>query len=538
MKFSKTFCRPSSSVTVVPAGLPLKLQYNEYGLLQKATIGFTIDLDPSYDEVNHETYNYLEFFNRVKQMVPNSISTTGGTTWVYGILYTDRIPCDQGMIPAALYQSYIADIIKGGSYSFYAGYVHSLAASFRGPLIIRNFLSAAKFDLLPQIIVPLSMTDETLQMMMNPSAYPFKYAYIAGFFIFEELECRYSASNLLQLNIWNDPEPFVDEDGYLKGELKAAAGKSLILDYSAIVRHQVTNGSTILIERDENNTLSILSTRVGTGIEKVVENIGKDVKCPVCGKVYRVGFDDAPIQCDDPHCLSRNYINAEKMLKTLRLPYLTHAEYKQLIKEKQIICLPDILELPIYKSTEIKVSLAQAIYSIVPAEVVPDFGLIERFANKCNNKLDTLKYYLDNPLRIETDLDITDPMIRRFVSWLEDPYNVSDLTSILASVTIDNKLQKFDGAPIFRGTTIAITGKFRRGDYPEIKSILTSYAADVIPNIELHSALPNVVVVGSLNESISGALIQKARLHNIPIEYEDEFFQKYEIDQDLAANLL
>lgn len=174
----------------------------------------------------------------------------------------------------------------------------------------------------------------------------------------------------------------------------------------------------------------------------------------------------------------------------------------------------------------------------VPVSIVPTFDILERFANKCNNKVESVVYYLNNPGRIEPDLDITDPIIRRFAKWLQDPYNVSTLTTIFSRVKIDNKLQKFDGAPIFRGVTLGITGKFKRGDYAEIESILRSYAADVVSSIEPGAKLPDAIIVGGLNDGISGQMIQKAKIHNIPLQEEDDFFTRYEIDQDMAQNLL
>ena len=539
MKFAKTFCAPSSTVSVIPVGLPVKLEYNEHGLLKKFSVGFSIDLDPTYQDPDAGEFNYNELFAKIKGFVPNSISTTGGTTWVYGIFYSDKVPCDEGIIPQALYKSYIKDIINGGRYEFYAGYVHSLAASFKGPLVIRNFLGAAKFNLLPQIVVPLTMTDETLNMVMNPGNYPFKYSFISGFFIFEGMECRYANSSLLQLKVTNNIEPFVEADGYLKGEVITESGRTYTFNYSALLHHGVEKGCTLLVERDADTSgLSILSTRVGSGIEKVLDNVGQDIKCPVCHKMYTAGVDDAPVQCNDPHCLSHGYNDALKMMKVLNLPSLSYDSYKALVSSKKIICLTDLLELPPCKDQEIKATLATAMYAAIPTSVVPNFDILERFANKCNNKVDTVVYYLENPLRIETDLDITDPIVKRFAKWLQDPYNVSTLTTIFSQVKIDSKLQKFDGAPIFRGNTIAVTGRFKRGDYPEIEAILRSYSANVVPSIELGQALPDVLLIGSLNDGISGQMVQKAKAHNIPISYEDDFFVKYEIDDDLAKNLL
>lgn len=541
MKFAKTFCKPSSTVTVVPAGLPVKLQYNEHGLLQKFTIGFDLSLDPTYEDPDAGQFNYNQLFQKIKQIVPNSLSTvSGGTTWIFGILYADKIPCDEGIIPQALYKSYIEDIISGGHYEFYAGYVHSLAASFKGPLSIRNFLGSSKFDLLPQIIVPLTMTEESLQWMLNPGNYPFKYSFISGFFIFEELQCRYSASNLLQLKVCNNVKPYVDADGYLKGCIETASGRSYVFNYSSIVYHNVTKNCTLLVERDAeaNGALSILSTRLGPDIEQVNNNVRKEVKCPVCGKLYQVGGNDAPVQCNDPHCLSRLYTDAIRMLNILGLPQLSYNSYKALVDSKELICLTDLLELPPCKEVKISMSLAKAMSAVVPVEIVPNFNILERFANKCNNSVETVTYYLNNPLRIETDLDIVDPIVRRFADWLSDPYNVSTLTTLFSQIDITKATKKFDGYPIFRGTTIAITGKFKRGDYSEIKSILLSYAANVVPSIEPGQDLPNVLLIGSLNDGVSGQMVQKAKLHNIPIAYEDDFFTSYEIDKDLRQNLL
>lgn len=539
MKFAKTFCSPSSTVAVVPVGLPIKLQYNEHGMLQKFSVGFSLDLDPSYEDPDAGEFNYNELFLKIKGFVPKTISLTGGTTWVYGVMYSDNIPCDEGIVPQSLYKSYIRDIIDGGKYTFYAGYVKSLAVTFQGPLVIRNFLSGSKFNLIPQIIVPLTMTDETLQMMMNPGTYPFRYAFIAGFFIFENLDCRYSASNLIQLNVTKNIKPFVDADGFVKGEIKTGSGRTYTFNYSAILHHGVTKDCTLLIQRDdESSALSILSTRIGNTAEKVLETSLHDIKCPVCGKVFKAGNNDAPIQCDDPHCLSHLYNDAVKMMSCLGLPSLSYKSYKALVDSKKIVCLTDLIELPPCQDVEIKTTLANAMYSVIPVSVIPSFDLIERFANKCNNSIETVMYYAQNPKRIRTDLDLIDPILVRFEKWLEDPYNVSTLSTIFARVKIDNKLQKFEGDPIFRGLKFAVTGRFKRGDYPEIESILRSYAAEVVPSIEKGTSLPDMILIGSLNDGISGEVIQKARIHNIPIQYEDDFFVKYEIDQDLARNLL
>lgn len=535
MKFTETFCKPSSSVTIVPIGLPVILQYNEHGLLQKVLVGYGNNLKKVQETYPIDANIYDKFFAGVKKIAPQSISTKGGTTWVYAVMYTDRVPCDEGKLPEALFDSYIKDIADNGMYKLYAGHVYSLASSFRGPLIVRNFLSASKFELLPQVIVPTRMTDATIDAAMQSTKAQFHKDYIAGFFIFEQLECRYLSANMFQFTCTNNPEIHIKEDGTWKGTVVTKSGTELEYPYSLILHHQISKNTSFIVHSSNVvGDYEIIATRMNQDAELVLGAV-QEVKCPVCRKVCKLGFNDNEYKCDDPFCLSHQYPQVEKMITVFELPELTYEEYKHIVKNEEIVCLSDILELPRYSEHKVTTTLANALFAAT--QNIP-FSLLERFANKCNNDVDSVKYYLDNPLRIETDLDMVNPEVARFAKWLESPYNVSTITSILELVNIEKMTKKFDGDPIFRGNIIAITGKFKRGSLPEIESILRSYAAEVTTTIERGDKLPHVIITGSTNENISGAIIQKARTHNIPIIEEDEFFVKYEIDEDLQRNLL
>ena len=537
MNYAKTFCKANSVVSAIPAGLQLKLQYSEHGVLQDFRIGFKPNLDPM-SEVEGLKFNHDELLKKIKGFVPQVISTKGGTTWVFGVLYTDNIPTVEGKLPEGLYQNYIDDLMKGGQYKFYAGYAKSLAIQLNGSLIIRNFLTNAKFNLLPQIIVPATMKEETMNALMDDS-YPFNKPFVAGYIIYEDIHCRYASDTLFQIKVSNDPKLIVSEDGFWKASIVSESGDAYIFNYSSILHNNIKKGSILLAEKDSVcSALSIRATRMKTGAQLVPKSTPDSVKCPICGKVNAVGVNNTPYQCDDPHCLSHQYIDVQKMLKVFGLVELNYDEYVDLVKDKTIQCMTDVLALPKYKDIEIKTSLANALSAVVPTSAAPNSDILERFANKCNNSAETVCYYLDNPLRIETDLDIVDPIIRRFVSWLEDPYNVSTVKTILDIVKIEARKKKFEGDPIFRGNSFVLTGRFRRGDYQEIASILESYDAKVMPSFEQGEKLPNAVITGSLNDGISGQVIQKARLHNVPIVDEDDFFTRYEIDDDLARNLL
>lgn len=537
MKFAKTFCKPSACVSAIPVGLPVTLRYSEHGLLQNYGIGFNPQLDENYSEMDVSTLD-PKVFAAIKKLVPQSISVKGGTTWIYGVFYSDEIPCDEGLIPRALYQSYLDDLVNKKHFEFYAGFVKSYAAEFRGPLIIKNFLIAEKFNVLPQVIVPAVMTQDTMNSMTNKSSFPFHHDFYTGFFVFEEMNCRFASAMLHQFKVANKIEPFVDQDGFLKGEIETSKGLKYKISYSSILYRSITKGSIVLNETNEDGSISILACRANETTEIAPSSSPKSVKCPVCKKMYTVGTSDDPVQCDDPHCLSHLYQDACNMLDRLQLVPMTYEEYKSAVSNKDIICLTDILDLPKYKDVEITTSIANAIYSITPVSAVPDFDIIDKFVNRCDHDIETVKYYLNNPLYIETVLDIVTPLAAKFMKWLGDPYNVSSVLTIFSHVNLTSSDHMFEGDPIFRGNVIAITGRFKRGDHPRVSSIIRSYAATVVTSIEPREKLPDVVITGALNDGISGQMIQKARVHNIPIIDEDDFFSQYEIDQDLQNNLL
>lgn len=538
MNFTKTFCKPNSVVTIVPSGLQIVLQYSEHGLLQQVRIGFKPNLDPMYNEIGLK-FDQDSLLNKIKGLVPNQITANGGTTWVFGVCYSDKIPMVEGLVPQALYPEYIQNILNGDRFAFYAGYATSKAVTLNGSLIIRNFLTANKFNLLPHTVVTTTMQEATIAPIIQSDKFPFDKHFVAGYFIFEDLSCRYASGSLEQIKVTHNPKLTIGADGFWKANVSSQNEDIYSFSYSAIIHNNIQKGAVLLLDRPTvNSNPNIVCTRIKDGEKLTPAMSSQQVNCPVCGKINYTGTTNTPVQCDDPHCLSHKYLDAQKMLKVLGLPELTYGRYTEEVKNHNITCMTDILLLPEYKDIEIRSTMAVAINAIVPTAEVPNADIFERFANKCNNNVDTVNYYLNNPLRIETDLDIVDPMIRRFASWLEDPYNALMVRTILDIVKIEKRTKKFDGDPIFRGNKFIITGRFRRGDYQEIASILESYSAEVVPSFELGTKLPNAVIQGSLNEGISGQVIQKARLHEIPIIDEDVFFAQYEIDEDLARNLL
>ena len=224
------------------------------------------------------------------------------------------------------------------------------------------------------------------------------------------------------------------------------------------------------------------------------------------------------------------------MLNKLMLPELSYAQYREYIEEKKILCLTDILQLDNYKDIKIEVTPSEALAAIVPIRIVSDESLFEKLTNSCSQSIDSPMYYLKNPNRIITELSIPNPMIKKFITWISDPYNLTSVETLFSLVELKARTKKFEGAPIFRNNYFLLTGKFKRGNYQEIASILESYSANVLTDFE--SKLPDAIITGGTNEDISGAVIKKARLLNIATIDEDSFFSRYGIDSDISANLL
>ena len=532
MMFAKTFCRPGSYVEVVPIGLQAMLTYNANGLLHKVKV-----LQP--DENGHGFHQEVdnETLRRIWDLVPAKINLNGGTTYIEGTFFTPHLPDKStGNIAYCANDEYISMIREGDHFDFYAGNVRSLAASFKGALTIRNWLSGNGFKNLPGIVVPVEMKQETLDMLFNSFSCPFDSKFLAGFYIFEGIEeARFKLTDLY----YNKVEEFeisVQEDGYAKGLVRLDNNELLTLNLADAAYYNC----------DKTPNVKILYSRTPEGLVELYKGITTSVNtkmtsytCPVCRKKVALP-SKGPCQCSDPHCLSVLYNDACKLLTRLNLPGLSYSQYRELADNKDILCLTDLLTLDTYKDIKIEATIADVLSAITPISVVADETIFEKLANSCNNSVDSVLYYLKNPNRIATELNMNNPQLIKFATWISDPYNLTSVETLLSSVTLKARSKKFDGAPIFRNNSFVLTGKFKRGNFKEIASILESYEATVLTEIDILGThkVPNALIVGSTNENISGSLVKSARSRNIPIVEEDEFFSSYGIDQDLAANLL
>ena len=525
MIYAKTVCKkPGSYVAIVPAGLKVSLQYNQNGLLQSIEVhkdnGIVVD---------------REHFASMSKFVPNKIALTGGTTWIEGVFYFSDIPTTSGLLMECCIDDYLERFLKEDCMcAFYAGTVTSLAASFAGAQTIRNWLGMNKFNVLPGTVVPTDLTEATLEMLMQTGAYSFKYPYILGFYVFNDGPAVFEPTMLKQHTV-TDIQTTLTPDGYvqsivqLEGEPEDAV---LSFNYSDVWSHSIQVGTSILYYVGEY--VEILDTRAADS-KKMLSPIDNKVTCPVCNKVYYAP-EHGPVQCDDPHCLSKAYPEVCRILDTFHLPELSIDDYRQLVVDRKIVTATDVLVNEPYSKMKIEGDLLQVLKAAVPLSVCNEESFFVKLLHECNNSVDTLTYYLNNPNRMVTELDLVTLPAKRFVEWCKDSYNVLTVTTLLSAIHIEEKENQFEGAPIFRGNKFVLTGKFKRGDLSKITEILEGYAAKIIPDFD--NEIPTMLITGGTDENIEGRLVQAAKRFNVPIADEDTFFTHYEIDADLQASHL
>lgn len=514
--FVKNALNAGQYVELAPVGLFITLQYNERGVLEKV---FGIN------EKEDLTSSLLE---PVYKSVPTNIPIKNGTTWVEGVLYTSCQVVDQGMMPYCSIESYTKMYLDNPSqFNFFAGSVRSMAVAFRGASTIRQWLEMAGFRTLPGFLVPSELTEEKF-INIASSKFNFQFPLIARYIVFDGV-AKYNVDTQIHSHIVLRVTCYTDINGYLKATILCAEGYKLVVDYSDVVKYNLHANSQIVLGMNGNIIYSAT-----TDNKKRPKRLDT-VKCDVCGKKISVVFNE-PTICEDEGCMSRLYPDLTHMVVKLGLPVLRESTYLDLVSSKSITCLSDVFILPEYVDCKIDTTLGALLNAIVPVRHVQDRSIFTAFANKCTNNIQTFRYYISHPEKIGCDLSMSGKAVESFKAWISVPANLLSVETILSSDNISIKLtdKKFDGEPILRGQTIMVTGKFRHGDLSTIVSILESYSATVV--LDFNENVTSIVV-GDLHEDVSGTAIRQGKKRHVPVIEESEFFQWYEIDNDLEENL-
>ena len=359
--------------------------------------------------------------------------------------------------------------------------------------------------------------------MLKDDKSPFTYPLFSGFMIFENSNIRYHRLNFKQ-DVVSSASDYVSPDGYFMTQLICQDGSTRVIHRSDKVEFNLDAGVVFITTPDNKIVYS-----------NCKKQLDKKIKCPICGNLFECP-DHGPVRCTDLSCPSHLHSWVSRFTHVLELPTISADELFDKIEAHDVTCFLDVLLLPKYKDIHIETSLFRFLKAIIPAEICVNESVFSKVAAVCGNSTDTLLYYMNNLSRLRTELDDCIKYADKLLSWLSDPYISCTIAALIESdqITICDDGSLFEGAPIFRGKRIAITGTFRRGSVDTVMNILKSYDASVTVGIQGHA---DCLVIGQLNERNDGRSIQAANAQGIVIYNEDAFFEYFDIDKDIASHL-
>lgn len=520
---------PGTYVTVVPVGIPVTLQYNAKGILQTAYLGYSSDKE----EMRNGLFNTLY----ESKCVPVKVPSCNGTILVEGVLYTSKFfPSDNEYehIGRTILCTYYIENFS--NFNFFAGHVYSTGISFNGASSCRKWLSLSKFKLLPGFLVPGNPTRESIESCINGmNQYPFVYPLIMYFIVYDRNSVSFNPTGIKELMV-SKIEPYTDENGYFMCKISNSIGNTIYCDYSEAVTCDIRNTSCIVVDKNDTILYSYEISRKKLSLfdKSNSESLPGSFSCPVCGRQIVIPTS-GPVMCSNLHCMSRQYSEFLHFLEYYNLPKLSFAEYKDRVHHKELHWLPDIFLLDAYRDYKIKTTLYDLLISLIPIRLHINKDIVSSFVQHCNNNLNMFTYYIKNPSKIQIDFHLVGKGLDRFVQWLSDNYNIDLISALLDldNIELTRSGKKFDGAPIFRGKTILITGDFKHGSQDDIIGILQSYSAKVVTSFD---DSVQCLIVGSSQENVNGVYIRKCKSKGIPVFDEYQFFKEYDIDVDLINN--
>ena len=514
--YVQEYFKPGDYVSLIPIGLPVTLQYNISGNLEKVYIGY----DKNRRDVT-ETFCQVLLERRY---VPVKISITKGTTWVYGILYTADVPTKvSGHLPECAVSALETKFISNPEqFRFFAGNIECTSLRFMGSSHTTQYLHLCKFNVLPGWIVPPVMNKSVFDKWINATNYTFCQI-VTDYIIFSKEKTEIKSTHISQ-HVIKTFKPYVDDNGYYRFAATYEDDSIKYMPYSEAAKYGLCNEMTVYIDHKSN-----IFSAAGYATE-----YSDTIKCPFCGKLYpaNMTFGEETI-CPDTHCTSRLVSPIQRFLAVMGMPAMALGDIKKALKQGELTCIPDIFIIEPYSSMTINATIGKILQAMISVSYIKTPDIYSLFTTACSNDIKTIKYYINNPDTITTDLKINHPDINKLIAWLSDNCNASDLTTIIDSeqINIQQSDKFFDGAPIFRNKLIYITGDFIHGTVAEISAILQSYSARVTT---VYTDTVDCVLIGGTNEGVNGKNIVSAKNMGIPVIMEQDFFSQYDIDTDLA----
>lgn len=504
----RDFLRAGDFVEMLPVGLPVTLKYNAMGKFESAHR--THDMG----DMDSDLYSHLVTTNAV----PTKIATNNGTAYIKGVLeLSNDYVKELGELPQVIEVSeQLKEDLKGSMSTRFVAYdIDSTSLSFGGPNLFRTWFKNQGFDPVIGFLATYGDIDAQFSSVLASNGYTERDIY--GLLVFRgkdffEMRMRNKVDRITKI------ETYLDRSGCVFAHVKTKLGGDLRIPYFDVVEKNLYSKDYVLMSE---------SGQIISKYDIYSSNNSSNpwFECPVCGKRYLIS--ERFSFCTDPHCLSTQYDRAVHFANVLGIEPFSYDAYVETVMSGKLERFRDILLLPEYADAEISASLYDLMNAIVPIYAVPRRESLWKLYSMCNGSFDSIMYYMSHPGTILSDLGIQD---QNLVNWVSDEENREDFSSIVnfSNVTISDSSKRFDGSPIFRGKSIAITGRFKHGTHEEISAILRSYSAEVRPFDE-----SDCIIVGDIQEDVNGSEVAYMRVHNLPVFTESEFFEMYDIDADL-----
>lgn len=517
-------------IVPIPLGIPITLEYSGNGILKSFSVwDFQSEEGKNLTAVSTDASEASMEHIRKSSMCPTAIALKGGTTYVKGVvLFSSHRIASCGDLPYAAIGDMLRMMCDGVPCKFYAISVESYAAKFKGSTPIRKWLSLNHFEILPGFLAPFNDPSRIEKLTRSQCASFLVDNDVMGYAIFNACEEILCSNSLSQQKVCGAVRNNFNEYGAVLSSFSCGDAGTFTTNYKDVFEYDIHEG-TYLVFREGN----IIDSYVLD--DAVVKDARPQyISCSVCGKLMKA---KGVTRCSDDQCLSRKYPMVAHMLSTLNLPIISFARYQSLVKKHAVESVLDIFDLDTYVDSVIEVSLTTLLSALITEVEVPDRRIIASFVSQCHNSAETVMYYAENPSKISSDLNLGNVRPSLLKDWFSQNENLLVLRWLIHSkqIKLVDTDKYYQAPPIFRNTTICVTGDFNLGTLQDVRGILGSYSASVTTEL---SPEVNFVVIGDKQSNIDGRVVSGARSASIPVMGENTFLKQFDLLDDIKANLL
>lgn len=505
-------------VQPVPIGLLCSINYAQQGFVT------SIVVNPSNEELPFSVISDLCSAGVVQQRISpaSKISRVDGVIVVTDIdfRYADCV----GEVPECYYESIKKFIAKWPTkckfYAYGGAHYNNLNVA---TLMLTSKLRSYGFNFIGGISVTANSVPAQLDSYIDTMGQSINkiFPIAVGYNISIGSATNFVSRGLVSDTIKN-AAPTIDESGYVHWSI-AGAADNYTVSYSDAVAYDASKGTYVVL--DGNEIVYSISPH------PVYAKLSNEFTCPVCGKTYTIS--DEPTICADSDCPSRNYKNVVKLLAGCGLNKMSYDEYKDAVHSGKLTTLQDVFMLPQYAEKEVKITLTNLLFSILPISVtMGSVDNVTQFVQQAKSQT-AVHYYIHNTDKLGAELRINPLFVKNLVDWFSDSRHVETFDSVIhnPNIKLIEVQKKFNGDPIFINKKICIAGKFQHGSLDDITAILNSYSADVTLNLT-HDC--SCLIIGHFHGE-PPQLVDLAQSYGLSVYSEDEFFAAFQIDKDLET---